>query len=118
MSGSGPVLMLLVAPDGGHIDVRTAPQPVPDDQLAQYLGSVSEAGATNLSTAVPVDIDGVSGVVVTYNLAPSPGVVARDEDMVVNKGGNTYDIVLNTASATFTQDVAALQIVLNGWKWS
>ena len=38
--------------------------------------------------------------------------------MVVNQGGNTYDIVLNTASATFTQDVAALQSVLNGWKWS
>ena len=27
--------------------------------------------------------------------------------MVVNQGGNTYDIVLNTASATFTQDAAA-----------
>ncbi len=118
VSGSGTVLMLLVAPDGGHIDVRTAPQPVADDQLAQYLESVSESGATNLSPAVPVDIDGVSGVVITYNLAPAPGVVAKDEDMVVNQGGNTYDIVLNTASATFTQDVAALQAVLNGWKWS
>jgi hypothetical protein len=118
VSGSGTVLMLLIAPDGGHIDVRTAPQPVPDDQLAQYLESVSQSGATNLSTAVPIDIDGVSGVVITYNLAPSPGVVAKDEDMVVNQGGNTYDIVLNTASATFTQDAAALQAVLNAWKWS
>lgn len=118
VSGNGTVLMLLIAPDGGHIDVRSAPQPVPDDQLAQYLESVSQSGATNLSTAVPVDIDGVSGVVITYNLAPSPGVVAKDEDMVVNHGGNTYDIVLNTASATFTQDAAALQAVLNGWKWS
>jgi hypothetical protein len=117
VSGSGTVLMLLIAPDGGHIDVRTAPQLVPDDQLAQYLESVSQSGATNLSTAVPVDIDGVSGVVITYNLSPSPGVVAKDEDMVVNQGGNTYDIVLNTASATFTQDAAALQAVLNGWKW-
>lgn len=118
VSGSGTVLMLLIAPDGGHIDVRAAPQPVPDDQLAQYLESVSQSGATNLSTAVPVDIDGVSGVVITYNLTPSPGVVAKDEDMVVNQGGNTYDIVLNTASATFTQDAAALQAVLNSWKWS
>lgn len=118
VSGSGTVLMLLIAPDGGHIDVRTAPQPVADDQLAQYLGSVSQSGATNLSTAVPIDIDGVSGVVITYNLAPSAGVVAKDEDMVVNQGGNTYDIVLNTASTTFTEDATALQAVLNGWKWS
>jgi hypothetical protein len=118
VSGNGTVLMLLIAADGGHIDVRTAPQPVPDDQLAQYLESVSQSGATSLSTPVPIDIDGVSGVVITYNLAPSPGVTAKDEDMVVNQSGNTYDIVLNTASATFTEDAAALQAVLNGWKWS
>jgi hypothetical protein len=117
VSGSGTVLMLLVAPDGGHIDARTAPQPIADDQLAQYLDSVSQSGATDLSSAVPVDIDGVSGVVITYTLASS-GVSSKDEDMVVNQGGNTYDIVLNTASTTFTEDATALQAVLNGWKWS
>jgi hypothetical protein len=117
VSGSGTVLMLLVAPDGGHIDARTAPQPIADDQLAQYLESVSESGATNLSTAVPVDIDGVSGVEITYNLAAS-GVPFKDADMVVNRGGNTYDIVLNTAAADFTQDTAALQTVLDTWKWA
>jgi hypothetical protein len=118
VSGSGTVLMLLIAPDAGHIDVRTAPQPVPDDQLAQYLQSVAQGGATNLTPAVPVDVDGVSGVEITYNLAGSGGVLVKDEDMVVNQGGNTYDILLNTATANFTQDVAALQTVLNGWKWS
>jgi hypothetical protein len=117
VSGSGTVLMLLVAPDGGHIDARTAPQPVADDQLAQYLESVSQSGATDLSSAVPVDIDGVSGVVITYTLESS-GVSSKDEDMVVNQGGNTYDIVLNTAAAEFTQDVAALQTVLDGWRWA
>jgi hypothetical protein len=116
-SGSGPVLMLLVAPDGGHIDARTAPQPIPDDQLAQYLQSVSQHGATGVSQPVPVDIDGVSGVVITYTLTSSSGVSSKNEDMVVNQGGNTYDIVLNTAVAAFTQDSAALQTVLNSWRW-
>jgi hypothetical protein len=116
-SGSGPVLMLLVAPDGGHIDARTAPQPIPDDQLAQYLQSVGQHGATSLSQPVPVDIDGVSGVVITYTLTSSSGVSSMNEDMVVNQGGNTYDIVLNTAVAAFTQDSAALQTVLDGWRW-
>lgn len=118
VSGTGTVVMLFEAIDGGHIDARTSPQPIPDDQLAQYLESVSQSGATNLSTAEPVDIDGVSGVVITYNLSPSAGVTAKDEDMVVNQGGDTYDIVLNTAAASFTADQAALQTVLDSWRWA
>ena len=118
VSGTGTVVMLFETVDGGHIDARTAPQPIADDQLAQYLESVSQSGATNLSTAEPVDIDGVSGVMITYNLTPSSGVTAKDEDMVVNQGGDTYDIVLNTAAANFTADQAALQTVLNSWKWA
>ena len=117
VSGGGSVLMLLVAPDGGHIDARTAPQPIPDDQLASYLESVSQNGATDLSQAVPIDIDGVSGVMITYTLTTTSGVSSKNEDMVVNQGGSTYDIVLNTAVADFTNDTAALQAVLDAWKW-
>jgi hypothetical protein len=117
VSGSGTVLMLLVAPDGGHIDARTAPQPVPDDQLAQYVESVSQNGATNVSQTVPVNVGGASGVVITYKLTASSGAISSNEDMVVNHGGNTYDIVLNTAAANFAHDTAALQVVLDGWTW-
>jgi hypothetical protein len=117
VSGSGPVLMLLVAPDGGHIDARTAPQPVPDDQLAQYLESVGQNGATSVSQTVPINVGGASGVVITYKLTTTSGAVSSNEDMVVNHGGNTYDIVLNTAAASFAHDTAALQVVLDGWKW-
>jgi hypothetical protein len=118
VSGSGTVVMLFEAVDGGHIDARTAPQPVPDDQLAQYLESVSQSGATDLSSAEPINVAGVSGVVITYNLSPSAGVMSKDEDMVINQGGDTYDIVLNTSAANFTVDQAALQSVLNNWKWT
>ena len=38
--------------------------------------------------------------------------------MVVNQGANTYDIVLNTPAADFTEDTAALQTVLDAWKWT
>ena len=117
LSGNGTVLMLLVAPDAGHIDARTTPQPVPDDQLAQYLQSVSQDGATNLSQVTPVNVAGVSGVVITYDLISATGTTFRNQDMVVNQGGDTYDIVLNTAQADFTEDLQALQVVLNGWRW-
>jgi hypothetical protein len=118
LSGTGTIVMLFEAVDGGHIDARTAPQPIPDDQLAQYLGSVSQSGATNLSTAEPINLDNVSGVMITYNLSPSAGVMVKDEDMVINQGGDTYDIVLSTATANFTADQEALQTVLNNWKWT
>jgi hypothetical protein len=116
VSGSGTVLMLLVAPDGGHIDARTAPQPVADDQLAQYLESVGQNGANGLSQAVPIDIGGASGVMITYTLTSSGGS-SRNEDMVVNHGGDTYDIVLNTGAASFAHDTVALQTVLDAWRW-
>jgi len=114
--GSHEVLTSASA-DGGHIDARTAPQPIPDDQLAGYLESVSQNGATDLSQAVPIDIDGVSGVVITYTLTSASGISSKNEDMVVNQGGNTYDIVLNTATAAFPNDTSALQAVLDGWRW-
>ena len=117
LSGNGTVLMLLIAPDGGHIDARTTPQPVPDDQLAQYLQSVSQDGATNLSQVTPVDVGGVSGVVITYDLSSTTGATFKNQDMVINRGGDTYDIVLNTAEASFTEDLTALQDVLDSWRW-
>jgi hypothetical protein len=117
LSGSGTVLMLLLAPDGGHMDTRTAPQPVPDDQLATYLVGAVAHGATVVSSVEPVNIDGASGVLITYGLA-TPAGPSRTEEMVVNWTGTTYDITLTTAQANFVQDRQALQGVLDGWTWS
>jgi len=88
-----------------------------DESPLEALLQLDAAGSTGLSQPVPVDIDGVSGVVITYTLTSSSGVSSKNEDMVVNQGGNTYDIVLNTAVADFANDTAALQTVLNGWRW-
>jgi hypothetical protein len=116
LSGGGTVLMLLLAPDGGHVDARTAPQPVPDDQLATYLESVAPHGATDVAPVAPVNIDGASGVLTTYNLATSAGP-SRTEEMVVDRSGTTYHIALTTAQANFAQDQQALQALLDGWRW-
>lgn len=118
VSGDGTVVLLFTAADGGHIDVRIAPQPVPDDQLAAYVASVSQNGATNLSSAQTFTLDSSSGVYITYNLASSAGVQLEDQDMVVNRSGDTYDIVLNTSQSDFGQESPALQAVLDGWRWA
>src|SRR5437879_1828203 len=62
ISAGGQVLMLLLAAGSTtlneHIDVSLASQPVPQDQLAGYLQSVSHNGATNLSQPQSFDLDG------------------------------------------------------------
>jgi hypothetical protein len=118
LGGSGTVLMLLVSPDGGRIVARTTPQPVADDQLAQYLTSVTAPGAIDVRQAEPIDVDGVSGVVITFVATPTGATAQEDEEMVVNQAGNTYAIALSTAQAGFARDTAALQDVLNNWTWA
>ena len=118
LSGSGTVLMLLASPDRAVIVARTTPQPVADDQLAQHLTSIVPAGAIDVSQAEPVDVDGDSGVVITFVVVPTGAAAQEDEEMVVNQAGNTYEIGLHTAQATFARDAALLQQVLNGWRWA
>ena len=117
LTGTGTVLMLLASPDHGVIVVRITPQPVADDQLAQYLTSVTPPGATGVSPAEPVDVGGVSGVLVTYVVTPAGGAGQETEAMVLNQSGNTYDIALTTAQADFSQDAMGLQEVLDSWTW-
>jgi hypothetical protein len=117
-SGGGTVLMLLTSPDDGVLVARITPQPVPDDQLAQYLGSTKLAGATDVSQPEPVDVGGESGVLITFEVAPATGSPQEDEDMVVNTAGNTYEIALSTPQADFSKDAAGLQEILDNWMWA
>jgi hypothetical protein len=121
ISAGGQVLMLLLAAGSAtlneHIDVSLGSQPVPQDQLAGYLQSVSHNGATNLSQPQSFNLDGDTGIFITYSLLSTGGTVLKDEDMVVNHGGDTYDIVLNTAQADFNLQLPALQMILAKWKW-
>lgn len=117
-TGSGTILMLLTSPDGGIIVARTTPQPVPDDQLAQYLSSTKLAGATEASQPEVVDVGGVSGVLITFKEATANGSMLEVEDMVVNAAGNTYEIALSAGQADFAPGVAGLQEILDSWKWA
>lgn len=118
LGGSGTVLMLLASPDHGIIVARTTPQPVANDQLGQYLAGITPYGATTVNQAEPVDIDGISGIVVTFVVTPSTGAAHEYQDMVVNQSGNTYDIALGTTQADFAADSGGLQEVLDSWTWA
>jgi hypothetical protein len=110
--------MLLTSPDDAVLVVRLMPQPVPDDQLAQYLSSIKVAGATGVSQPETVDVDGVSGVLVTFEVTAADGSQQEAEDMVVDTAGNTYEIALSGAQADFSGDAAGLQEILDSWTWA
>lgn len=125
---TGAVQLLLIATSSGsatneHIDVTTVAQPVPDDQLSSYLQSVAQNGATSVSTAQPFTLDGATGLFVTYTLSstatPSAhAVTSKVQDMLINHGSQTYEIVLNTAQSDFAAQFPALQHVLSSWHWT
>ena len=91
---------------------------MPDDQLAQYLNSIKIAGATAVSQPETVDVDGVSGVLMTFEVTAADGSPLEDEDMVVNTAGNTYEIALSAGQADFSGDGAGLQEILDSWTWA
>lgn len=118
LSGSGTVLMLLAAPDHALLVASTTPQPVADDQLAQYLTSIAPPGATQVGQAEPIDIDGDSGVVDTVVVVPATGTTQESEEMVVNQAGDTYEIVVTAAQTDFAGDAGGLQEILDSWTWA
>ena len=100
-----------------NINVVSLNQPVPDDQVATYLASVTDSGATNLSSPQMVTLDGATGQFITYD-RDIQGTPGESRDMVVNHGGVSYHIVLNTSQHAFTEQLPAFQAVLGAWRWS
>jgi hypothetical protein len=100
-----------------NINVLLLGAPVPDDQLGLFLQTVSNNGATNLSSPQPVTIGGASGQFITYdrNIQGTPG---ESQDIVVNHGANTYDIVLNTSRFAFSSQLPAMEAVVAAWHWA
>ena len=110
--------MLLASPDHGLIVARTTPQPVGDDQLAQYLTSIKPAGATGVTPAEPVSIDGASGVVITYHGRAQRRRRAGDRGDGREQGRQHLRDRADHGAGRLRPDASALQEVLNSWTWA
>ncbi|MBJ7608758.1 MAG: hypothetical protein JF887_04920 [Candidatus Dormibacteraeota bacterium] len=100
-----------------NINVVLLTQPVPDDQVSTYLTSVSRNGASHLSATQAFAIRADSGLYITYD-RDIQGTPGESRDMIINHGGATFHIVLNTSHFAFAQQLPALQALLTAWKWS
>ena len=127
-SANGKVEMLVEQGPPGHvqqnindvtanINVLLLASAVPNDQVATYLQSVSSNGATNLSAPQSFTIDGSTGQFITYD-RDIQGTPGESQDMIINHGGSTYDIVLNTSQFAFSKQQPGLQAVLAAWRWN
>ena len=126
VNANGTMQMLLYAPrtssviGNEHINVTTVQPTVPDDQLSTYLQNV-QGTTSNVSQPEPFNLNGATGIFITFNLSAtgtSAPVMLKEQDMLVNHAGETYEIVLNTAESDFNAQQQSLQQVLNSWKWS
>lgn len=122
-SGTNGTAILLLQPKQssnglvGHISVNIAPTPVADADLPAYLQSAGNHGATNLSTPVAKTIDGSSGFDMTYIVTQPDGTPTKNEDIVVNHGGQTYDVIYDVPTAQFDSLHNGLDTLLSNWKW-
>jgi hypothetical protein len=123
-SGTNGTDILLLQPNAtsnglvGHISVNIAPQPVADADLPAYLQSAGSHGATQLSTPEAKSIDGASGFEMTYTVTQADGSTTRNDDIVVNHNGQTYDVIYDVPTAQFDSLHAALDVLVANWKWS
>ncbi len=126
-SGNGTVEMLIEqGPPGqlqqnindvtANINVLLLGSPVPADQVAHVPAERLSNGATNLSSAQSFTIDGSAGQFITYD-RDIQGTPGESQDMIINHGTSTYDIMLNTSQFAFNQQQPGLQAVLAAWRW-
>lgn len=99
-----------------NINVVRLTTTVPDDQVPQYLDSVTASGAANLSAVKPFTLDGSTGQYIVYDRDIS-GTPGESEEMVVNHGGSSYDIVITTSQFAYPRQQSALEAVLLAWHW-
>lgn len=120
--GSGTTLALFNQPNPGavvgHIGVTTVPTQLADSDIPAYLASAANHGATNVSPPTPFTLGNATGQYVTYDSSQSGGIVAKNQDMVINQGATTYKIIYADPSSSYDSLKPALDSVLSAWKWS
>ena len=116
-SGESQNLLLFTPSGSGHIDVSIPTSPVPDASIPAYLASAANHGATNVSDPTSFTLGSATGQYVTYDNDQS-GTTFKSEDMVINEGSTTYEIIYIVPSDSFDSQMPALQSILSSWKWT
>jgi hypothetical protein len=85
-------------------------------QIAPYLKTVV-GGVTLLSAPDAFTLDGSNGLFDTSSTTVS-GVDYEAQDMVINHGGHTFEIVLTVLRSAFPQEVTGFNAIMEAWRWA
>jgi hypothetical protein len=84
-------------------------------QIAPYLKTVV-GGVTLLTEPAAFTLDGGNGLFDTSSTTVS-GVEYEAQDMVINHGGHTFEIVLTVLRSAFPQELTGFNAIMEAWRW-
>jgi len=84
-------------------------------QIAPYLKTVV-GGVTLLTEPAAFTLDGSNGLFDTSSTTVS-GVAYEAQDMVINHGGQTFEIVLTVLRSAFAQELTGFNAIMESWRW-
>jgi hypothetical protein len=84
-------------------------------QIAPYLKTVV-GGVTLLTEPAAFTLDGSSGLFDTSSTTVS-GVDYEAQDMVIDHGGRTFEIVLTVLRSAFPQELTGFNSIMDAWRW-
>jgi hypothetical protein len=98
------------------VSVQRVTPTLTKEQIAPYLKSVV-GGVTLLTRPVAFTLDGSSGLFDTSSTTVQ-GNDYEAQDMVVDHGGRTFEIVLTVLRGAFPEELAGLDAIMDAWRWA
>ncbi len=71
---------------------------------------------TLLTEPAAFTLDGSNGLFDTSSTTVS-GVAYEAQDMVINHGGQTFEIVLTVLRSAFPQELTGFNAIMESWRW-
>jgi hypothetical protein len=99
-----------------YVSVQQVAPALTQQQIAPYLKTVV-GGVTLLSPPAAFMLDGSNGLFDTSSTAVS-GIEYEAQDMVIDREGRTYEIVLTVLRSAFPEELAGFNAIMEAWRWA
>jgi hypothetical protein len=99
-----------------YVSVQQVAPALTQQQIAPYLKTVV-GGVTLLSPPAAFMLDGSNGLFDTSSTTVS-GIEYEAQDMVIDREGRTYEIVLTVLRSAFPEELAGFNAIMEAWRWA
>jgi hypothetical protein len=99
-----------------YVSAQEVTPPLTEAQIAPYLKTVV-GGVTLLTRPAKFTLDGSDGLFDTSS-ATNAGNEYEAQDMVIDHGGKTFEIVITVLRSAFPQELVGFNAIMNAWRWT